>query len=460
MQTAAGTGASLLLGSAHMEPLQARSQTKRSPGSRKPEIVDIEWEMGPPLPFPSKGQAQAVVGESIIGAGGAQLMQRLPPDLVTKGSSTPLAKQHIFEGIYMPWGKAAWRLDTHNLKYEILPEAPVGFSWPMGVAVGQDFYVLTGYLRPADDRDRAKLKRLSGPDGREFWRPPTHAGGDHTSKRVFRLSRHSGEWRWEEVSSLRIGRFLPGVATAGTKIVVLGGQASFGAAPFSADFWGGEINAVEVFDTAAPQAGWTDLPPIPWIGRESMGTAAIGENVYIFGGVYTNLSHAAKNQPFRGFASVWPLRRHCGDAYVLNLESRRWRKLPDLPFPIAAWEAVAYKNRYIILVGGMKDLPVDHPYAYKDRIPEISSPNFEVLVFDAVKETYKVLPTRIPPYQIHPAHIEAKGLESQLHDVTKGGYRVASKLSVVGSKVYLCAGEVISPHNVTDEVLVGTILEG
>ena len=33
------------------------------------EIKDIHWEMGPPMPWPTKGQAQVVIGETIVAAG-------------------------------------------------------------------------------------------------------------------------------------------------------------------------------------------------------------------------------------------------------------------------------------------------------------------------------------------------------------------------------------------------------
>jgi hypothetical protein len=409
------------------------------------------------MPFPSKGQAQAVVGEKLIGVGGAQLMQPLPPDFNHR-VDPQVSKQYVFEGVYMPWGRAAWLYDTRTMKSEILPQSPVGFHWPMGAAIGEDFYVIGGYLRAADDGDRQELKRRVGPKGIKLWDASFHAEQDYTSRRMFRLSRGSGTWRWEEMPSLRTGRFIPGVAVSGTKIVVLGGQSSYGAAPFAFDFWGVDINAVEAFDTAAPERGWVELPPIPWMGRESMATAAIGDNIYVFGGVYGNYSHAKKGQQLKTFADFFPLRYYCGDAYVLNLESRSWRKLPDLPFPIQGWEAVVYQNRYVILVGGIKDPNIEHPYAHRDQLPKASLPNFEVVIFDAEKETYRILPTRIPPYRIHPGQFSANPSEAEMHDVREGGYRLASKLGLVGNRLYLCGGEVISPFNVTDEVVVGTIV--
>ena len=180
---ALGGGTGMLLGAR----LSAEAQPKllsspKAPGGRVvPEIKDIRWRMGPPLPWPCKGQAQSVIAESLIGTGGAQLMQKLPPEFNHR-RHPELTNQHVFEGTYMPWGRGAWRLDTRTLKYEILPPAPVGFHWPLGVAVGRDFYVLTGYIRPADERDREKLRQRVKPGpasgtSRATWMKITPAGG-------------------------------------------------------------------------------------------------------------------------------------------------------------------------------------------------------------------------------------------------------------------------------------------
>ena len=181
-----------------------------------------------------------------------------------------------------------------------------------------------------------------------------------------------------------------------------------------------------------------------------MAAAAIGENVYVFGGFYVNYSAAGED--------FHPHRRHGGDAYTLNLKTLRWKRLPDLPFPAGGWEAAVHRNRYIIIAGGMRDYPVDHTCQYADRIPFKPSPNFDVLVFDAKDENYRVMPTALPPYQ-PPQDRQQQALEAKWIDFSKGVYRLAAELSAVGGRLYLAGGEVISPANVTGEVLVGTIVE-
>ena len=404
-----GTAAGLSLSLSSPASNVTNALLKTSEKTSDFEIKDITWEMGTPMPWPTKGQAQAVINDSILAAGSPGYPGWIPKPPVGKLDQLRDRGNH----------NNAWRLDTHTMNYEILPQMPVGIKWPQGVAVDQDFYVLTGWVIWPRDQN------------------------DPSSNRMFRLSKRSGNWRWKEMPSLGIGRFSPGRGSVvvGSTIVVLGGQASFGQfrrPPFSGDHPGVYINAVEAFDTLAPEKGWVNLPPFPWMARTSMATVAIGKKIYIFGGIYVNYADHHSGP-------LGPHVRSCGDAYVLNTETMQWKRLPDVPMPVYGWDAAAYKERYIIMTGGIKDYPVEHPYRFKDRISEMTSPNFDVLVFDSLHETYRVLPTQIPPYKALPD--------------TKGVYRLSAELSLVGNKLYLCGGEVVSPHNVTDEVVMGTILE-
>ena len=396
--------------------------TSQQQATEDSAIKDISWEMGPPMPWPTKGQAQAAIGDAILAAGSPGYPGWVPKAPLGRLNQLRDRGNH----------NSAWRLDTRTMKYEILPELPVGIKWPRGVAVGEDFYVLTGWVIWPKDQN------------------------DPSSNRMFRLSKRSGTWRWKELPGLDIGRFSPGrgATVVGSTIVVLGGQASFGQPrrpPFSGDHPGVYVNAVEAFDTSSPESGWTHLPPFPSMARTSMATTAIGQNIYIFGGIYINYAE-------HDSGPLGPHIRGCGDAYVFNLETQQWRRLPDVPRPVYGWDAAPYKDRYIIITGGIKDYPVEHPYQHKDRISEIRSPNFDVLVFDTLRETYRVLPSQILPYQA-PAERRQQLLENKGFDFSKGVYRLSAELSRVGNKLYLCGGEVVSPHNVTDEVVIGTILE-
>ncbi len=358
------------------------------------------------MPYPTKGQAQGAIGDSIIAAAGVGHVGRDLSDRRGRCSGTRL-------------------LDTRTMKWESLPDTPVGLRWPEGVAVGEDFYMVTGWVTSE---------------------PP-----DGSTNRMFRLSRRSGDWRWEEMTSMRTGRFIPGVAASGSLIVVVGGQASFGMDPIHPDQPGPYVNAVEGFDTDDPERSWFDLPPIPGPPRDAVAIATIDDRIYVFGGVYVKYELMVGDD-FRDH------RRGCGDAFVLDMGEVRWRKLPDVPFPTQGWKAVPYGGRYIVITGGVRNYEVEHPYEHADEVPDYLQPNFDVLVFDTVEETYRILPTRIPPYVTQEPELQSRLTDSPGWDFSKGVYRLGSETDLIGDKIYMCAGEVVSNCNVTDEVVVGTIV--
>ena len=68
------------------------------------------------------------------------------------------------------------------------------------------------------------------------------------------------------------------------------------------------------------------------------------------------------------------------------------------------------------------------------------------------------MPTQIPPYVTREPELQDRLRGSEGFDFSRGVYRVGPELDIVGETIYMCAAEVISNCNVTDEVLVGTIL--
>jgi hypothetical protein len=230
---------------------------------------------------------------------------------------------------------------------------------------------------------------------------------------------------------LRIGRLFPGCAAAGTTIVVLGGETGPGSA---------QTAEVEAFDAGSPAAGWSRLPEFPGQARQSMAVAAIGRKIYVFGGMKSAPDAVAR------YAEAW----------VLDLPARQWTRLPDLPFPAFGWEAVVYRDRWIVMAGGIAGSATR------------SAPNFDVVVFDAARPSYATLPTRIPPYEIHPERYITwlrPALVDEVRragmDPARGTYRHGPELSIVGDTIYLCGGEVVSPDmNITCEVLLGTLVLG
>ncbi len=91
------------------------------------------------------------------------------------------------------------------------------------------------------------------------------------------------------------------------------------------------------------RSGWKQLPPIPGPGRANHAMAALDGKLYIFGGA------VPKGKDVDNLS----------DAYVFDIRSSRWSRLPDLPFARRAWWAVAAGKRILLLGGYTTDFARD-----------------------------------------------------------------------------------------------------
>ena len=210
-----------------------------------------------------------------------------------------------------------------------------------------------------------------------------------------------------------------------------------------------------MFDTAAPEKGWYDLPPIPRAPRSAFAIAAIGRKIYIFGGWYYK---TWLNDP-NHFVN-------CMDAYVFDLDSLRWRQLPNLPFPVRGLTAAAYGDHSIILLGGFKGGPVEEGGQEKRLVEQ---QNWETLVYDIDLEYYRVLPTKLPSPGITEAgrrdfaRMKAKNPpDDWVHhfDFSQGILQNAPPL-LIGDRLYIMGGASnnYAPSNASASVLVGTVVK-
>jgi len=152
-----------------------------------------------------KLQAQGVVGERIIVAAGTQV-----PGPGGDNSTN-----------------RAWLFDPRTSAYEELPNAPKVVAKTVGVTVGEDLYVIGGMdFKPG------------------------------VIRQVWRLSRRSGRWTWEEMPPMPFPRIFSGVAVVGTTIIVLGGTCVYDAANPAALSYPADLavdtGSVIAFDTSRP----------------------------------------------------------------------------------------------------------------------------------------------------------------------------------------------------------------
>jgi len=394
-------------------------------------IVDVTWTCGPNLPRPVKGQAQGEIGGRIVYACGFAFN--------AEGYTRPPASATREEVNRLRWPRRlrycreVWAFDPASQKFTRLPDAPVGAFWPVGIAVGNNFYLLTGAMRSAEN---ARFN--------DEWQPGEKR--DLTSPRIFRLGQEQGQWQWDELPPMRIGRFLPGLGAVGTTLYVIGGQASFGAQPFSGDRAGPHVSAVESIDLANPEGGWHDVAPLPGMARECPATATAGGKLYAFGGFYDHIYHEPKRQS-----------RFCGDAYCYDPQTRRWDQMPDLPFGIEGAPAVTVSDRFILIMAGICGGDrVEHPFSGERSGPPRA--NLEVILFDTHTQSYRLLPTKLPPGLTDPWQSQSSSTDPS---GSARGYWCLPKASLIGNDtVYLLGGEVLdlAYSNCSDAMWIGRIL--
>ncbi len=253
-------------------------------------------------------------------------------------------------GMQHPWRESptTFTYTPGAERWDPLPDMPEGRVYLDGVTVGDAFYAVGG----------------------------RHNG---TRKEVFRLRRQGDNWTWDRMPSMRRDRGWFAVDRIGTKIIVAGGNRF---APGEAAFTPkSTLATAEWFDTAKPDAGWQALPSFPGQSRGWVAGATAAGKFHIFGGSHHLLKDGKRNSP------------RLRTAAAFDPASGKWSALPDLPYPVSGLDAVAYADRYIILVGGAAFMSAEQ----KERWPQ--DPNHYsnvVLVFDTKTQTYHPMPSPVP----------------------------------------------------------------
>lgn len=124
-------------------------------------------------------------------------------------------------------------------------------------------------------------------------------------------------------------------AVIGDTLYVAGGEESPGAASALAAFW--------ALDLAAAQAEWKELPPWPGPGRMLAMSSVQAGAFFIIGGVSLSADEQGK-----------PKRTYLADGYRFDPNRKTWRRIADLPHPVAAAPspAPAVGQSRIFLLGG------------------------------------------------------------------------------------------------------------
>ncbi|HWP40056.1 MAG TPA: kelch repeat-containing protein, partial [Tepidisphaeraceae bacterium] len=218
-------------------------------------------------------------------------------------------------GVEYPWAESS---ETYGYApgaagWVALPSMPMGVAYTDGITVGDSMYVVGG-----------------------------RTGVVNTRSEVFRLRKIGGSYVWDQQPSLSLTRAYHTLALNGTRIIAGPGARFTNNNP--PDWWDRMTTDVDSFDTANPGAGWSLIPSISGVPRIHPVTAAAGGRIYVFGG--TNFG-----APGSGYDTD-----RLNDAWVLQPGASSWTRLPDLPFGFAGGDAVTYRDRYIIMLGGVTEI--------------------------------------------------------------------------------------------------------
>ncbi|MFN0166447.1 MAG: kelch repeat-containing protein [Bryobacteraceae bacterium] len=358
--------------------------------AQPPAALSLRWGDGPSYPMFVKGGAMGAFADAVAYVGGSTYPWReseagwyFEPENgwtpAAPGSITSDAKKALLGGGWKP-----------------LPAMPVGRAYTHGTAIDDSLVVVGGRWQMHGCREVFQLKRMSKAD-----------------------------WRWEALPSLQQARCVPGVAAIGSLLIAAHGgdwdRVRGGA------FTPRDVTLVEGLDLRAKQKGWRTLAPCPGGARVGAMTAAVNGRMYVFGGYdlwYENNQRRIKN---------------LSDAYRYDPSTDRWEQLPALPAGARNCGAVAWKDRYILLIGGIMEIPGGGGEVHQSIVVDpkrrvvMGQYSNRVMVYDTESRTYSSVNSLMP-----------RG---------HGDIRAC----VMGSRVYALGGENVDVtlSNCTNDFMVG-----
>ena len=187
---------------------------------------------------------------------------------------------------------------------------------------------------------------------------------------VFLLSYTPQKIRTERLPSLPISLANACGAVVGRTVIMAGGLPSPQDTCIS-NCWSLNLDDVK--------SGWTQLPSIPGSGRMLSMAGSLDGKFYLFGGV----------RLVRKDSSAAFSRRYLNDAWVLDLK-KGWRRVSDLPWPLAAAPSPAFQagQSHLMLFGGDDGHLADSNSILKDNHPGFRN---EILAYASITDRWSVM---------------------------------------------------------------------
>lgn len=240
----------------------------------------------------------------------------------TRGVDIPLPRGGYFAawhngglwlagGSYWKDGKKLWTDETsfYNPKtksWSKLNPIPKAFGYGATAQIGKDLYLFGG----AD-------------------------GDGNLNKDVYRLRNGN----WSKIGESPNGFVYPAYSVVGSKVYIFGGSGS----PSDVTK---VTNETLVYDSKTNQ--WNKLDAFPGAPRQIFSAAAVGKNIYVFGGVTQKVGEKFYN---------------LDDAFRLDTKTNKWSAIKKMPIAMRAfWAGSDGKNVY--LIGGYSEAGLDTVYRY------------------------------------------------------------------------------------------------
>lgn len=166
-------------------------------------------------------------------------------------------------------------------------------------------------------------------------------GEGKPNRDIYRL--RGGEWA--KIGETPAAFVYPAYSSVGSSIYVFGGSSDPADVTLS-------TNDTHIYDTKT--ATWSKGEPLPGAAREIFSAAAVGTDIYVFGGVTQKKGEEIAN---------------LGDAYRFDTAAGKWSPVKDLPVKMRAfWAGTDGEN--VFLIGGYSDAGLDSVYQYSPKTDE------------------------------------------------------------------------------------------
>ncbi len=242
----------------------------------------------------------------------------------TRGTDIPLPRGGYFAawyrgglwlagGSYWKDGKKLWTNETsfydpQTKVWSTLKPLPKAFGYGVTAHIGKDLYLLGG----------------------------TDAEGN-LNRDIYRLR----DDNWSKIGESPDTFVFSAFAVIGSKIYIFGGSRSPGDVTQA-------TNETRVYD--AKSGRWKKAEPIPGAPRQIFSAAAVGKNLYVFGGV----TQASAGEKFYNL----------DDAYRFDTTSGKWIVIGKMPVAMRAFWAGS-DGKSIYLIGGYAEAGLDTVYRYR-----------------------------------------------------------------------------------------------